>query len=335
MPTLFVGPSSGAGTTGNVGIGTTAPAEKLEVNGNLRFTPANPYISASSYFVAPGGAYFNSGTVYTEAAIQARGGIHNDNNAALTIQGGTSNYTNFSGSIGVNGLTASSSYGIRAQGSYLGGYFYDTVYGGTLYAGYYDYGMYATGPSMAGYFYGGSNNEYTYIDYGHDGVYTSGWVSAHADNGYDIHMGGDSAGGDIEFGSATWGVHSVAMYNTADGGRMDLYAGNYYNYSSIRFKDHVETIDSPLDTLKRLRGVTFRWKDDAPSADKGKEDVGLIAEEVAKAYPIAVHFGTDGQAEDLNYMKFIPLLVQSVNEQQKEIDDLKAQIQELNQAIGR
>lgn len=47
-------------------------------SGNLRFDAANPYITASSYYIAPGGAYFNGGTVYTEAAIQARGGISND-----------------------------------------------------------------------------------------------------------------------------------------------------------------------------------------------------------------------------------------------------------------
>jgi hypothetical protein len=35
IPTLFVGPSSGAGTTGNVGIGTTGPEEMLDVRGNI------------------------------------------------------------------------------------------------------------------------------------------------------------------------------------------------------------------------------------------------------------------------------------------------------------
>jgi hypothetical protein len=68
-------------------------------SGNLRFDAANPYISAPSYFIAPGGAYFNSGTVYCEAAIQARGGIQDDNHANLNILGGTSGATYFSGPI--------------------------------------------------------------------------------------------------------------------------------------------------------------------------------------------------------------------------------------------
>jgi len=38
IPTLFVGPSAGTGTTGNVGIGTTSPSEKLHVFGNILAT---------------------------------------------------------------------------------------------------------------------------------------------------------------------------------------------------------------------------------------------------------------------------------------------------------
>jgi hypothetical protein len=67
----------------------------------LTFSIANPYINASSYFVAPGGAYFSSGTVYFAAALQARGGVHNDNAAYLSITGGTSGVTYFSGNVGI------------------------------------------------------------------------------------------------------------------------------------------------------------------------------------------------------------------------------------------
>jgi hypothetical protein len=85
--------------------GNETIAGSFNLNGNITFANANPTISSSSYFVAPGGAYFNSGTVYTEAAIQARGGIHNDTASYLTLSGGTSGATYFSGNVGV-GTTA-------------------------------------------------------------------------------------------------------------------------------------------------------------------------------------------------------------------------------------
>lgn len=81
------------------GVTKTAIGTGIWTAGNLIFGAANPTISASSYFIAPGGAYFNSGTVYTEAQFQCRGGIHDDNHADLTIAGGTSGTTYFSGSI--------------------------------------------------------------------------------------------------------------------------------------------------------------------------------------------------------------------------------------------
>jgi hypothetical protein len=85
-----------ATTNGFVSIASAANAA-----GNLRFTAANPYVVASSYMLVPGGAYFNSGTVYFEAQAQFRGGIHNDTNSYLRIDGGTSGVTYFPNPIGV------------------------------------------------------------------------------------------------------------------------------------------------------------------------------------------------------------------------------------------
>ena len=83
--------------------------------GNIRFSAPNPYITASSYVIVPGGAYFNGGTVYFEAQAQFRGGIHNDSNAVLTVAGGTSNITFFPGAIGLG--TAGPAEQLHATGN--------------------------------------------------------------------------------------------------------------------------------------------------------------------------------------------------------------------------
>ena len=59
-------------TTGNVGIGTSTPSEKFEVNGNLKLSAGTPTISAASYITIPNGAYFSGLPVYAESAIRAR-----------------------------------------------------------------------------------------------------------------------------------------------------------------------------------------------------------------------------------------------------------------------
>jgi hypothetical protein len=65
-----------------------ASGTALNINGGITFAQANPNIIASSYFVAPGGAYFNSGIVYFQSVLYARGGIGNDAATALTLSAG-------------------------------------------------------------------------------------------------------------------------------------------------------------------------------------------------------------------------------------------------------
>ena len=49
--------------------------------------------------------------------------------------------------------------------------------------------------------------------------------------------------------------------------------------SSLAFKSNVRTYENALDTVNRLRGVRFDWK------DSGTPSVGLIAEEVEGVVP--------------------------------------------------
>jgi hypothetical protein len=100
---------------------------------------------------------------------------------------------------------------------------------------------------------------------------------------------------------------------------------NNFNPSSLTLKDNVRTYENALDTVNRLRGVSFDWK------DSGKPAVGLIAEEVAKVVPEVVAYN-DGAAAGVNYASLVGVLVEAVKEQQAqhkaEIDSLKKEQQE-------
>jgi hypothetical protein len=51
-PTLFVGPASGAGTTGKVGIGTTSPAHELHIIGTVQIGSAETVADSGTYTLA-------------------------------------------------------------------------------------------------------------------------------------------------------------------------------------------------------------------------------------------------------------------------------------------
>ena len=135
-----------------------AASTALSIYGGITFGYSNPVISAPSYIVVPGGAYFNSGTVYTVSTIQARGGVGNDSGAALVLTGGTSGYTE------INGSTRSPIY-----------YDYDNT------AYYVNPASYSNMYSIAGvsYVYGGylssGSDIYTNANYGYGlvGAYSS------------------------------------------------------------------------------------------------------------------------------------------------------------------
>jgi hypothetical protein len=107
-------------TSLGVGVAASGTTGRFSLSEALHFTTANPYIqtnngSGQSYFHAPGGAYFNSGTVYCEAQIRARGGIGNDTAASLQIYGGTSSLTQVNGTLNCTGDVVSAYSDMRLK----------------------------------------------------------------------------------------------------------------------------------------------------------------------------------------------------------------------------
>ncbi len=83
--------------------------------------------------------------------------------------------------------------------------------------------------------------------------------------------------------------------------------------SSIRYKTDVENFQPGLSLIKKLRPVSFQWK------DSEMLDLGLIAEEVGEIEPLLVTKNKDGVVEGIKYEKIGLILVNAVKEQQRQI----------------
>lgn len=119
--------------------------------------------------------------------------------------------------------------------------------------------------------------------------------------------------------TAYWGGFATAKMWTGAG---------QYHQSDLRSKHDVQTLQSPLARLERLRGVSFRWNDgragDAPA-------IGLIAQEVEAVFPEAVTVGPEG-LKGVDYALLVAPLIEALKQQQRQIESLAARLATLRPA---
>lgn len=97
--------------------------------------------------------------------------------------------------------------------------------------------------------------------------------------------------------------------------------GNVTAYSDQRLKDNINRIESALDKVQSLNGVTFTRND---LAVKDKRYVGLIAQEVQSVIPEAVTVHQDvNQTLSVDYQGLVGLLVEAVKELSDRIEMLE------------
>lgn len=92
-----------------------------------------------------------------------------------------------------------------------------------------------------------------------------------------------------------------------------LTANSIVETSSIAYKDKVNTIDSALEKICNLRGVTY-LKDNQVQA-------GLIAEEVLEILPLVVARDENNKVHGIAYTKIIAYLIESIKELRQKIKD--------------
>ncbi len=95
--------------------------------------------------------------------------------------------------------------------------------------------------------------------------------------------------------------------------------------SDSRMKTNIANLQYGLKEILAMRPVSFNWKT-TPGTNK---KVGLIAQEVRKIVPEVVVGDEAKESLGLNYAELVPVLINAVKEQQKEILELKNILQKL------
>jgi len=98
--------------------------------------------------------------------------------------------------------------------------------------------------------------------------------------------------------------------------------------SAARFKEGIEPVGEDSRRLLALRPVRFRYK---PAYDDPTRPLqyGLVAEEVAQAFPELVYPDSDGAPYSVRYHLLSVLLLNELQRQQRELDELRAQVRAL------
>ncbi len=120
-----------------------------------------------------------------------------------------------------------------------------------------------------------------------------------------------------------------ALFNANISGSQIEASGDVIAFGSSdeRLKDDIQPIENSLNKVDKIGGYTFVWND-KQSTYEGK-DVGVIAQEIEEVLPEVVTTRGNG-FKAVKYEKIVPLLIESIKELKKEVDDIKQKCDCLN-----
>ncbi|MEO6252236.1 MAG: tail fiber domain-containing protein [Ferruginibacter sp.] len=138
----------------------------------------------------------------------------------------------------------------------------------------------------------------------------------------------DASVSKISFGYYNAGTFTERMYLSNSTGILTVNGTNYP--SDARYKKQITRLQNPLEKIKAINGVEYFMRTDEFPANHfdTKLQVGLIAQDIEKVLPQAVQTDNEGY-KSVDYAKVVPLLVEGMKEQQKQIDELKKLVEKL------
>ena len=288
-------------TAGNVGIGTASPTSRLDLDGGeLRIRSGNTQIT---YFGQDG----------SKGYIEHKG--NNSTNEDFTVQssksGDSINYSFFK-------IDPSSGFSFSSSGSGNGNVGIGTTSpihplsvssaANTVPIGIRNS---ATGNLVMGVTSNGTPGD-ALIDLFSNSSTTSAQIVRINTNGNSFFNGGNVGIGTAS-PSATLHVVGTTLATA-------------WSTSDERYKKNIQTLQSPLEKILKLRGVNYEWRKDEFKEMKFKsgKDIGFIGQEVEKVLPEVIFKDEKGYIS-LAYSHILPVVVEAFKELKKDHDLVKAE----------
>ena len=107
----------------------------------------------------------------------------------------------------------------------------------------------------------------------------------------------------------------------------DIWANAFKLNSDERLKENIAPIEDPLEKLQAIRGVSFNFKETAARGHLNPQErrAGVLAQDVQRVLPEAVSTAPDGYLA-VNYDGLIPVLIEAVKQQQRQIEALESEV---------
>lgn len=164
---------------------------------------------------------------------------------------------------------------------------------------------------------GTSGQSGTLAVYGASTLGDSASMSFHRPGAYAINMGLDS---DNAFRLGGWSQGASTYRWTSDASGNFVASGNVTAYSDVRLKTNIKTIENALDTVSKMRGVTYN------RIDSGIKGIGVIAQEMKEVLPeVVMEALSEEEYMSVSYGNIVGVLIEAIKELKAEIEELKGQ----------
>jgi hypothetical protein len=358
--------------TGNVGIGTTSPSGKLDVNGDINVDSVykiggSTVLSVSgteNTLVGVGAGENNTGPYNTFLGYTA--GYSNTTGHSNTFSGYEAGYSNITGVLntflgrqagfsntegGGNSAMGSQALYSNTEGGYNSAVGFNALYHNTT----------GNDNSAVGYranFYNQEGSRNTIIGYeagrsialhNKSGNVFIGYRAGYSETGSNrLYIDNSSTSSPLIYGNFTTnriGINRVATTNTFEvgGNASKTTAGSWLANSDERIKADIQTVTNALETLDKVRLVSFKYTDDYqakhPSIEK-RRYLNIIAQEFRQVFPEYVKSSGEKltNGEEILQVDSYPLTIYSaaaVQELHTMAKDKDAEIAGLKERISR